>query len=50
VFIHFCLGSFNSTKFCLFVYEIDGFQFEHVSTLNKKLEISFFVIMWIEFA
>jgi len=33
-----------------FIYKIDGFQFEHVSSLNKKHGISFFVIMWIDFA
>ncbi len=36
--------------FWTFVSKIDGFQFEPVSTLNKKPEISFFVIMWIDFA
>lgn len=36
--------------FWTFIYKIDGFQFEHVSSLNKKHGISFFVIMWIDFA
>jgi hypothetical protein len=36
--------------FWTFISKIDGFQFEHVLALNKKLEISFFMIMWIDFA